>query len=101
LFLLIFLPYREWLHHLFTFLAVEGVEPTNNVAERTLRPYVQMRKLSFGSQSYWGERYAERLFSVIQTCKMQGVNPFHFLAELMDAHFRGNVLPSLPFLSLN
>lgn len=87
--------------HLFTFLAVEGVEPTNNAAERALRPYVQMRKLCFGSQSHWGERYAERLFSVIQTCRMQGVNPFHFLAELMEANFGGKAVPSLPCLSIS
>ena len=84
--------------YLFTFLEVEGVEPTNNRAERALRPFVQMRKLCFGSQSDWGERYAERLFSVTQTCRMQGVNPFHFLAELMAATFRGTPLPSLPYL---
>lgn len=84
--------------HLFTFLEVEGVEPTNNAAERALRPYVQMRKLCFGSQSYWGERYAERLFSVIQTCRMQGVNPFHFLVGLMQADFGGKAVPSLPYL---
>lgn len=87
--------------HLFTFLAVEGVEPTNNAAERALRPYVQMRKLCFGSQSHWGEQYAERLFSVIQTCRMQGVNPFHFLAELMTANFHGKALPSLPYLPIS
>lgn len=86
---------------LFTFLEVEGVEPTNNAAERALRPFVQLRKLCFGSQSEWGERYAERLFTVTQTCRLQGVNPFHFLAELMTATFKGQPAPSLPCLLPN
>jgi transposase len=86
---------------LFTFLALEGVEPTNNAAERALRPFVQMRKLCFGSQSEWGERYAERLFTVTQTCRMQAVNPFHFLSELMAATFKDQPAPSLPFLLPN
>ena len=43
--------------HLWTFLNVEGIEPTNNTAERALRPAVIYRKLSFGTQSDSGSRY--------------------------------------------
>jgi transposase len=48
---------------------VEGVEPTNNVAERALRPAVLWRKGSFGSNSEAGSRFAERLLSVVATCR--------------------------------
>jgi transposase len=45
--------HRAWL---WTFLDVEGVEPTNNASERALRPAVIWRKLSFGTQSANGSR---------------------------------------------
>jgi len=53
---------------LWTFLSVEGVEPTNNRAEQALRAPVIRRKLCFGSQSGKGLRATERLLSVTQTC---------------------------------
>jgi transposase len=85
--------------YLFTFLMYEGVEPTNNIAERAIRPSVQWRKLCFGSQSDTGERFTERLLSVIGTCRMHGVNPFYFLTGVVSAAFSGNrSLPDLPHL---
>jgi hypothetical protein len=82
-------------NHLFTFLTHEGVEPTNNAAERAIRPAVQWRKLCFGNQSAGGERFTERILTVTRTCQLQGKNPFHFLAELMEASFTGMPRPSL------
>lgn len=55
------LPRRD---HLWTFLEVEGIEPTNNTAERRLRPAVIYRKLCFGTQSSSGSRYLERILTV-------------------------------------
>lgn len=81
--------------HLFTFLTHEGVEPTNNIAERAIRPAVQWRKLCFGNQSEDGERFTERILTVTRTCRLQGKNPFHFLSELMRAAFNGQPRPSL------
>lgn len=81
--------------HLFTFLTHEGVEPTNNTAERNLRPAVQWRKLCFGNQSEAGERFTERILTVTRTCQLRGKNPFHFLADLMEAAFNGAPRPSL------
>ncbi len=81
--------------HLFTFLTHEGVEPTNNIAERAIRPAVQWRKLCFGNQSEEGERFTERILTVTRTCRHQGKNPFHFLCELMEAAFKGTPKPSL------
>jgi transposase len=85
---------RYW-HCLFTFLTHEGVEPTNNSAERGLRPAVQWRKLCFGNQSEAGERFTERILTVTRTCQLQGKNAFHFLANLMDAAFKAADRPSL------
>ena len=81
--------------HLFTFLTHEGVEPTNNIAERNVRPAVQWRKLCFGNQSSNGERFTERILTVTRTCQLRGKNPFHFLSEVMQAAFNGTPRPSL------
>lgn len=71
---------------LWTFLYEEGVEPTNNLAERALRPLVVFRKLSGGNQSDWGARFTERLFTVVCTLKQQAKNVFSFLTQLFQAH---------------
>jgi transposase len=85
---------KNW-DHLFTFLSHEGVEPTNNAAERALRPAVQWRKICLGNQSQDGERFTERILTVTRTCQAQNKNAFEFLAQLMDAHFQKYPLPSL------
>ena len=83
--------------YLFTFLKYEGVEPTNNIAERTIRPTVQWRKICFGSQSDTGERFTERMLSIVGTCRLHGVNPYHFLTKVIHTSFSGKC--SLPDLS--
>ena len=80
---------------LFTFLRVEGIEPTNNAAERAIRPAVQWRKICFGNQSSNGERFTERILTVTRTCQMRQKNAFRFLTRLMSAFFRQEPLPSL------
>ena len=59
----------------FAFLRYEGVEPTNNVAERALRCAVQWRKISFGSRSAQGEVAVARLLTATRTCRMQNHSP--------------------------
>jgi transposase len=81
--------------HLWTFTRVEGIEPTNNTAERALRPAVIYRKLSFGTQSASGSRYLERLLSISETCRLQNRNAYQYLIESMEAKFSGNPPPSL------
>lgn len=89
---------RNW-DHLFSFLKYEGVEPTNNIAERAIRPAVQWRKVCFGSQSDVGERFTERLLTIVRTCQMHGVNAFEFLVKIMSAKTSDqNHIPPLPFL---
>jgi transposase len=81
--------------HLWTFVAVEGVEPTNNAAERALRHAVIWRKLSFGTQSAAGSRFVERLLTVIETCRRAGRNAFAWLTEAVQAHLGGQPTPPL------
>jgi len=80
---------------LFTFLEHDGVEPTNNAAERGIRPAVQWRKICFGNQSSEGELLTARLLTVTRTCLLQGKNPFHHLADVINASRSGFGHPSL------
>ena len=75
--------------HLWTFLDAEGIEPTNNAAERALRSAVILRKLSFGTQSSRGSRYLERILSVSETCRLQKRNAYEYLICMMKAKFAG------------
>ena len=80
---------------LWTFSLAEGVEPTNNHAERGLRAAVIYRKLSLGSQSEEGEHMIERLLSVSQTCRLQRRSLFAYLADVLNARIRGDPIPML------
>ena len=80
---------------LWTFSDRDGVEPTNNAAERGLRGAVIYRKLSLGSQSEEGERMIERLLSVSQTCRLQRRSLFAYLADVLTARARGDPAPLL------
>jgi transposase len=78
-----------------TFARINGVEPTNNHAERMLRPAVLWRKNSFGSQSPSGCRFVERLLTVIQTRRLQGQNVIQFLYQTLHTHRLKQPLPVL------
>jgi transposase len=80
---------------LWTFTEVEGVEPTNNRAERGLRGAVIYRKLSLGSQSEAGERTIERLLSASVTCRLQRRSLFAYLTDVLSAKIRGDPIPLL------
>jgi transposase len=80
---------------LWTFASVNGVEPTNNHAERSLRGAVIYRKLSLGSQSEEGERRIARLLSASVTCRLQRRSLHAYLVELLSAHARGDPVPLL------
>ena len=78
---------------LWTFTLVDGVEPTNNHAERGLRGAVIYRKLSLGSQSEQGERTIERLLSASITCRLQKRSLFAYLTDVLNASIRGDPIP--------
>ena len=76
-------------------LGPESVEPTNNIAERALRPAVLWRKGSLGSDSERGTRFAERRLTVVATCRQQGRRLLDFLVAAVDAALRRSSPPSL------
>ena len=80
---------------LWTFVSHEGVEPTNNHAERELRAFVLWRKRSFGSQSDRGERFAERLMTIAHTARKQGRAVLDFITQSVEAHIDGRPTPRL------
>jgi transposase len=84
--------HRQWL---WTFMRHEGVEPTNNASERSLRHAVIWRKLSFGTQSAGGSRFVETMLTVIETCRQQHHNVFAFVTAAVDAHLAGQPTPLL------
>jgi transposase len=82
-------------HRLFIFLEQEGVDPTNNSAERALRTAVQWRKICFGNRSANGELATSRLLTVTETCELQGLNILVYLSAAITAHRSGKPAPSL------
>ena len=80
---------------LWTFADVEGVEPTNNHAERCLRPAVMWRKRSFGNHSEEGCRYTERLLTAVQTLRLQKRPVLEYLESAIRNHRAGKPAPSL------
>ncbi len=80
---------------LWTFVQVEGVEPTNNTAERAIRPGVLWRKGSFGTQSAEGSRFVESMMTVVATLKQQQRNVLEYLTAACEAALRGEAAPSL------
>ena len=80
---------------LWTFAKVEGVEPTNNAAERALRHAVCWRKTSFGTDSATGSRFVERMLTTIESCRRQDRDLLAFLVEAVEAHRSGSTPPSL------
>src|SRR6516225_8334841 len=80
---------------LWTFVWQEGVEPTNNAAERALRHAVLWRKGSGGTDSRRGSRFVERILTIRDTCRQQGRSPLGYLVECCQARLDGKPPPSL------
>ena len=76
---------------LWTFVRVEGVEPTNNAAERGLRRAVLWRKKSFGTQSESGSRFVGRILTAVQTLRQQGRDVLDYLTEACRSVLSGEV----------
>ena len=91
------LAYALFVHHehFFTFVHEDGVEPTNNAAERALRTAVQWRKIMFGTRSEDGERAVARLLTVVRTCQLQHLSALVYLSAAFAADRRRQVVPSL------
>jgi hypothetical protein len=80
---------------LWTFVTVEGVEPTNNDAERPLRRAVLWRRRSFGTQSANGSQFVERILTTVTTLRLQHRNVLDYLTAACEAKMRGGTAPSL------
>jgi transposase len=80
---------------LWTFVRHPEVEPTNNAAERAIRPGVLWRKGSFGTHSPQGSRFVEAMMTVVTTLKQQHRNVLDYLAAACEATLRGEPAPSL------
>ncbi len=80
---------------LFLFVQEAGVEPTNNGSERQLRCLVQARKVSFGNRSANGELATARLFTVAETCRIQGIDVLAYLSAAITSHRRRQPTASL------
>jgi transposase len=80
---------------LWTFVRVEGVEPTNNAAERAIRPGVLWRKGSFGTQSAPGSRFVEAMLTVVATLKQPHRDVLTYMTDACQAAYTGMPAPSL------
>jgi transposase len=80
---------------LWTFVRHEGVEPTNNAAERAIRPGVLWRKGSFGTQSPDGSRFVETMMTVVATLKQQHRHVLTYVTAACEAALHGEAAPSL------
>jgi hypothetical protein len=84
-------------HHekFFVFVEHQGVEPTNNRAERAERTAVQWRKISFGNRSAEGELAVARLLTVTRTCQMQQRPTLAYLSQAIQCYRMRQPVPSL------
>lgn len=73
---------------LWMFARIEGMEPTNNLAERDLRKLVIWRKKSYGTKSDRGKRFVERITTVTQTLRKQGGNAVKYIQAATRAFFQ-------------
>lgn len=81
--------------YLWSFVDSEGIEPTNNAAERAIRPVVLWRKGSFGTDSPDGSRFVERILSTVTTLKQQGRHVLEYLTQATEDHTAGRRVESL------
>jgi transposase len=80
---------------LWTFTRVDGIEPTNNAAERALRHAVIWRRISGGTASEAGSRFVERMLSAVATCRQQERSVLEYLTSCHRARLDGRAAPSL------
>ncbi len=80
---------------LWLFVEVEGLEPTNNAAERKIRPAVLWKRTSFGSQSEEGSIFMARILTVVTSLRSQNRNVLKFMVEAIKASRQGSCPPSL------
>ncbi len=86
---------NDW-EAIFRVLAHPHLPLTNNEAERALRHWVILRRISYGTRTSQGSRVFALLASIIDTCRKRKASPWRFLAEVIDRRRRGEQVPLLP-----
>jgi hypothetical protein len=71
------------------------IPPTNNLAEQSIRRVVIDRKITQGTRSDWGNRWQERIWSVLSTCAQSGMDVLTFLRNAVDALLHRATAPRL------
>jgi transposase len=79
----------------FRFLMTPGIEPTNNQTEQAIRHIVIDRHITQGTRGKRGQRWCERVWTIIATCRQQSRRVFEFFCNALNAHFRQETAPSL------
>ncbi len=79
----------------FTFVTTPGIEPTNNQTEQAIRYIVIDRKVTQGTRGQKGQRWSERIWTVLSTCRLQRRSAFQFISDAVYASLRGEKAPSL------
>ena len=89
--------FKDWQEEYFRFID-DGLEPTNNLCEQSIRPVVIDRKITQGTRSEWGNRWSERIWTVLATCKQRNENVLLFIRSCVGAFLQG--IRSPPFFSV-
>jgi len=87
--------FAEHMDSYFRFITTPHVEPTNNLAEQAIRFVAIHRRLTQGTRGQVGQRWCERIWTVVVSCAQQGRSVFDFLVTAVQAHFQGGAAPSL------
>jgi transposase len=79
----------------FRFLTTPGIEPTNNQTEQAIRHIVIDRHITQGTRGSRGQRWCERVWTMIATCRQQKRRVLEFFCKALNAHFQQETAPSL------
>lgn len=84
---------RQW-ENLWTYVDMEGADPTNNAAESAIRKAVLWRKGSFGAQSESGCRFVERMLTLVGTARKRSIDLLDWLTRAIQADLEGRAAPA-------
>lgn len=86
---------KDYGEEYFLFLENPHIEPTNNLAEREVRHCVIDRRITQGTRGSAGQRWCERIWTVLATCARQKRDGFAFVAESVRTFYAKQPQPSL------
>lgn len=86
---------RNYEPEYFEFIRTPGVEPTNNSAEQAIRFVTIDRHITQGTRGEKGQRWCERIWTILATCSIQGRSAYDYLVQVVQADFNGEPIPLL------